>query len=458
MTRSSLNVGINKLKKWWDDEAGILRCTLPFQRHSGVWSAYTRSSLVWSLLSDSYVPPIVLLKDKAGSDKKGADQYVYEILDGQQRLTNIFAYLDDIWALHSATPIVVHDGFEYDIAGRKFSELEPELQSEILQFRLIIQTLENYTMDEAESLFFNINSGVALSSVQKAKSRMGTELITFLSKLLGGSFFTQALNITEAQAKREDDLLMLLQSVLLLDNRADGTEYKTISAAYCESYAEGLRGSYVAEKQDALKSVVGYLDEAFTAKNKFLSKNNVPIVVVMAQVALENGIGCKDFNVFVNAFANSIYPSYKDASGSGNVKAKSVQMRLRVMFLAFCQHFGLPADGVRKPFAEAVPLYEGITEEDNLLPQESVSGEGCEAQPSDEGSMPEEGEPVPSGGSSPDEAVPSITDSIMEDMESHGQEPEGGENREADAAQPSGDDSEADGAGFAGAEAEADEG
>ncbi|MCM1058288.1 MAG: DUF262 domain-containing protein [Firmicutes bacterium] len=377
MTRSSLNAGVNKLKKWWDDEAGTLRCTLPFQRHSGVWSAYTRSSLIWSLLSDSYIPPVVLLKDKAEpgkpggeKDKKGAELYIYEILDGQQRLTNIFAFLDDEWALHSATPPVRYDGFEYDIAGKRFSELEPELQNEITQFRLIIQTLEDYTLPEAEALFYNINSGVALSAVQKAKSRMGTALITFLSKLLSGTFFTQALNITDAQAKREDDLLMLLQAVLLLDNRSGGAEYKTISAAYCESYAVTLRDSYGADKQELLGGIVGYLDEAFPARNKFLSKNNVPIILVMAQVAMENGIAAKDFNVFVNTFANSMYPSYKEASGSGNVKARSVQMRLRVMFLAFCRYFDLPAEEVRPPFAEDIPLYEGLTEEDDLLSEE----------------------------------------------------------------------------------------
>ena len=41
---------------------------------------------------------------------------------------------------------------------------------------------------------------------------------------------------------------MLLQTVLLLDNKSDGTEYKTISAAYCESYAETLKGNYAKEK------------------------------------------------------------------------------------------------------------------------------------------------------------------------------------------------------------------
>ncbi len=135
--------------------------------------------------------------------------------------------------------------------------------------------------------------------------------------------------MTEAQAKREDDLLMLLQSALLLDNRHEGTEYKFISAAYCLSYAESIRDVYGGDRRKRLSEVVAYLDRAFTFKNKFLNRNDVAVVVVMAEVALENGIGEKDFSSFVNIFANSIYKSYKDASGSGNVKAKSTQMRLK---------------------------------------------------------------------------------------------------------------------------------
>ena len=71
MQRSSLPVGLQTLKKWYESQDKILRFDLPFQRSAGQWNNYTKSSLVWSLLADSYVPPIVLLKNKAGVDAKG---------------------------------------------------------------------------------------------------------------------------------------------------------------------------------------------------------------------------------------------------------------------------------------------------------------------------------------------------------------------------------------------------
>lgn len=283
MNRSSLPLGVNKLKKWWDDENRVLRCDLPFQRHAGAWSPITKSNLVWSILADSYIPPIVLLKDKSGVDERGKDTFLYNIEDGQQRLTNLFSFMDDGWTLHGATPIVEFDGFEYDLAGKKFSELPEELQNAISQYRFSVQCLENYTMQEAEALFFNINSGVALSVVQKSKAKMGTDLIQFFSGLLEGGFFTQAINITEAQ---------------------------------------------------------------------------------------EQGLTPDSFRGFLNDFANQEHPAYDEASGSGNVKARSVQMRLRMMFLAFCRYFGLETGAVRKPFADAIPLDEGMQV---MEPGEAVS-------------------------------------------------------------------------------------
>lgn len=107
-----------------------------------------------------------------------------------------------------------------------------------------------------------------------------------------------------------------------------------------------------------LLGVIEYLDEAFPAKMKFLRKNNCPIVGVCAEIALEQGVEPKDFKTFISDFSNNIYPHYEEADGSGNIKAPKVQMCLRVMFLAMCQYFGWNAEGVVKPFADEILLYQ----------------------------------------------------------------------------------------------------
>lgn len=351
MNRSSLPVSVNTMKKWYESDDKVLQCTLPFQRHSGMWSPILKSNLVWSMLADSYIPPIVLLKDKRGEDSKGKDIFGYQVLEGQQRLiTTLFPFLNDEWTLHGSVEPVEVDGFTYDIAGKKYSELEEELQDIIKNYRFTVQAIENYTMEEAEKLYFNINSGVALSAMQKGKAKLGTELIEFLNTLLAGSFFMQGINITEKQALKEDDLLMLMQGMALLDMKNTGRDFKTISASAMLGYAESIRGSYSEDAQQTLMEIVDYLDKAFPTKNKFLRKNNTPIVIVMASIALEQNIEAEAFRAFVNDFANALYPAYEESSGSGNIKIVNVKQRLRVMFIAMCDYFRWNIDDVDKPF------------------------------------------------------------------------------------------------------------
>ena len=351
MNRSSLPVSVNTMKKWYESDDKVLQCTLPFQRHSGMWSPILKSNLVWSMLADSYIPPIVLLKDKRGQDSKGKDIFGYQVLEGQQRLiTTLFPFLNDEWTLHGSVEPVEVDGFTYDIAGKKYSELEEELQDIIKNYRFTVQAIENYTMEEAEKLYFNINSGVALSAMQKGKAKLGTELIEFLNTLLAGSFFTQGINITEKQALKEDDLLMLMQGMALLDMKNTGRDFKTISASAMLDYAESIRGSYSEDAQQTLMEIVDYLDKAFPAKNKFLRKNNTPIVIVMASTALKQNIEAEAFRAFINNFANALYPAYEEASGSGNVKITNVKQRLRVMFIAMCDYFRWNVNDIDKPF------------------------------------------------------------------------------------------------------------
>lgn len=351
MNRSSLPVSVNTMKKWFESDDKVLQCTLPFQRHSGMWSPILKSNLVWSMLADSYIPPIVLLKDKRGEDSKGKDIFGYQVLEGQQRLiTTLFPFLNDEWTLHGSVEPVEVEGFTYDIAGKKYSELEEELQDIIKNYRFTVQAIENYTMEEAEKLYFNINSGVALSAMQKGKAKLGTELIEFLNTLLAGSFFTQGINITEKQALKEDDLLMLMQGMALLDMKNTGRDFKTISASAMLGYAESIRGSYSEDAQQTLMEIVDYLDKAFPTKNKFLRKNNTPIVIVMASIALEQNIEAEAFRAFVNDFANALYPAYEESSGSGNIKIVNVKQRLRVMFIAMCDYFRWNIDDVDKPF------------------------------------------------------------------------------------------------------------
>lgn len=343
MNRSTLNAGLSNLKKW-KEEKNSLRYDLSFQRHTGVWSLPSKSMLVWSILSDSYIPPVLFVRnDEDVVDEKGKTFSCYSVLDGAQRTTSLFSYMNDEYRLHGCTPDVEVDGEMFGLAGMLFSELPQELQNAINSFKFNIQVIANATEDELTMLFANINSGVPLSTIQKAKPELGTDLCNYFAGIVEKPFFSQGLNMTAAQALREDDLCMALQSLMLM---SDYDSYKSVSVAECLKFASYLKSNFTKQEQDNFCETVDYLG-VFDKKAKYLRKNNVAVIVVLAEQMLCEGIGASDYKNFLNEFFASDNEDYKEFSGSGNVKRPNVEARYEILRDECYRYFKLelPGDG-----------------------------------------------------------------------------------------------------------------
>lgn len=327
MNRSTLNVGLSNLKKW-KEEKNALRYDLSFQRHTGMWSLPAKSMLIWSILSDSYVPPVIFVKnDEDVVDEKGKTMSCYSVLDGAQRTTNLFSFMNDEYRLHGSTPDVEIDGDMFELAGMLFSELPQELQNAINSYKFNIQVIANATEDEQTVLYGNINSGVPLSTIQKAKPELGVDLCNYFAGVVEKSFFSQGLNMTAAQALREEDLCMALQSLMLM---SDYDDYKSVSVAECLKFASYLKNNFTQQEQENFCETVDYLG-VFDKKAKYLRKNNVAVIVALAEQMLYEGIEASDYKNFLNEFFASDNEDYKFYSGSGNVKKVNVEARYEIL-------------------------------------------------------------------------------------------------------------------------------
>lgn len=59
-----------------------------------------------------------------------------------------------------------------------------------------------------------------------------------------------------------------------------------------------------------------------------LRNQNIPMVVVLSKLALENDIKPEKFKVFIDSFSNSVCVDYEENTGSGNVKRVKTEGRL----------------------------------------------------------------------------------------------------------------------------------
>lgn len=191
---------------------------------------------------------------------------------GKQRCTSLFEYINGDYKLHSSTPDVVVDGKTIELAGKEFKELSEEIKDLILGYRFTIYLLEDATDDEIEEAFARLNNSSPLTLIQKARTEMGTELATWTREITCSPFFQNSVPMTLAQARRESELEILLQSMLLLDARHYNYDYKAISMREVTKYCKEIRGNYPKEKRELISKIVTFLKDAFPQQTKFLKR------------------------------------------------------------------------------------------------------------------------------------------------------------------------------------------
>lgn len=337
MNKTTLPQGVRSLLKWYGK--GTLGFDLPIQRASGQWGLLQKSLLVHSMLADYPIPPLYLIKGKAEDGSA-----VYQALDGKQRCTSIFEFVNGEYALHASTPPVTVDNFIFDLANLKFEELSDDCKDLILGYRFTVYALEDATDGEVEEAFARLNASTPLTLIQKARTEMGTGLAQWTKEMARMPFFQHAVPLTLAQARRESELEILLQSMLLMDAKDEGYRYKAISMREVMKYCRDIRGNYTEERKRTVQGIIGYLSEAFTEKQKFLKKTNVPMVFVMADLAMRENITPSGFKAFIDHFGGSVCYAYEENTGSGNIKRAKTEGRLLAMFQKFKAYFNLPEE------------------------------------------------------------------------------------------------------------------
>lgn len=188
MQKSTLPTGTRTLKKWY--EKGSLTFDNPVQRSGSQWSLIQRSLLIHSMLAGYPIPPLYLLKSKEGQNT------IYDALDGKQRMTGVFDFIEGGYILHGGTPEVELDGVIYELANTGFEELSEECKDEILGYRFSIFCLEEATDEEVEEIFKRLNNSTPLSPIQKCRSVLGVELSAWAKEVCRKEFFQHAISLT----------------------------------------------------------------------------------------------------------------------------------------------------------------------------------------------------------------------------------------------------------------------
>ena len=341
MNRTKLLWTVANIEKMHKDKK-VLSFDHQIQRKSEIWSNAQKSLLIHSMLANYPVPNIyVLREDSEQVDEKKKPIFNYYVMDGKQRLTSTLSYIWGDFPLDDNIPDITVEDTEYQIAGKYFCDLEEPVQYEIRRYKFEIIAFEDCSNREIEEIFFRLNNSTALTKSQIAKAKIGVELAGMVNQMLGSRFFTTSCNFTGAQLKASDDQRCLLQGMMLLDtNYVANFELKDFSENSILEYSESIRENYSDRQSNMLKSAIEYLTDAFPEKNKQLRKINIPILMYLADVAMDAEIKPMLFRQWFEFFTNEdeLFEDYKMFCSTGSTKYEKIMGRLGIMTKSFCLH------------------------------------------------------------------------------------------------------------------------
>lgn len=346
MIKTNLNWTIKNLKAMYD-EKHTLRMDHVIQRQSGQWDGdkLKKSLLIHSILANYPIPPLYCLKEPV-NDK----DYSYSVLDGKQRLTTIFDYIDGKYALDEETPGVIIDDVTYGLGNKYFTDLDIECQQELLRFKFTIYGFEDADDDLIEEIFFRLNNSTPLSKPQKSMALTGVQNAAFIKSILSDKFFSEICKFSTLQRRKSDDMCTLLQSMMLLDNRYYGYEYSSLSANEVMNYAAYIKNNYSDEQKERLYDIIDYLERAFPEQEKMLKKINIPMIILAANIAMGKDynatkniyrVGAMYFRQWFSYFFNECYEEYKQYCSSGSTKKEKTLKRIEVMETSLIDYFEL---------------------------------------------------------------------------------------------------------------------
>ncbi|WP_244319467.1 DUF262 domain-containing protein [Geobacillus subterraneus] len=297
------------------NRAGNINFQLTIQRKEGIWDKKRKSLFIHSLLTNCPIPPIYATKEAR----------TYHIIDGKQRLTTVFSFIENEFALDEETPAVQ----ETSIKGKRFQDLPDDLQQQLLSFAFDVIRLEEITTAELEQLFYRLNQGVPLRKIETTRAILGGQVLRFVEEIANTPFFQEKVNLSKAARKRFVDQEVVLQILMLLHRRDTGFSSKEMEAFVKELKAKELQE----ELKTKIQNVCYYLNEAFPVKKKFLKKLHIPMIFLLALENQENDriIPPKAFGEWAETFFSNLPSDYFAASQSGSARKENVQTRIQSM-------------------------------------------------------------------------------------------------------------------------------
>jgi hypothetical protein len=209
--------------------------------------------------------------DRKRVENEDPDPYLFEVVDGQQRIRTILEYMGVKPPSRDYYRGTWHEQFpalaETPIAkGRYYNHLNVDQQLQFGQYSLSVQVLEKASINEIRDMFLRLQNGTALNAQQK-RDAMGSEIGRVARDLADLPFFATSVGFDNSGASHRLVASQMLQ--LELKEKIVSCTSRQLDKLYELYKSASVEASVVAKT----RRVVGLLGKIFSQRNGHLNQN-----------------------------------------------------------------------------------------------------------------------------------------------------------------------------------------
>ncbi len=241
--------------------------TNPDYQRPAVWTRAQKQLLIDSMLREYDVPKFYL--HRTGKD-------TYDVIDGQQRLRAIWEFFEGGFALAKDAEDV--DG--YEIKGKKYDELDYDIQDRINSYNLDFVVLDYVEEDEIREMFLRLQNGTSLKAQEKRNAmpgRMGDFVRATAKHPLFGK-------VNFSNSRFTFDLIAAQMTLLYLNKGICNIKDKDLNAMY-EKYRD-----FDVSSSDAktINRILDYMNAMFPEKAPELKRYSVISLFILIMDIMPN--------------------------------------------------------------------------------------------------------------------------------------------------------------------------
>nr|WP_024835477.1 DUF262 domain-containing protein [Clostridium sp. 12(A)] len=329
----SNRLSISSIMKKIDNRT--IRFDHPLQRASEQWSPAMKGNLISDILQGNPIPPLVF-----------AEQIINGLamiwdLDGKQRCTNAHSFINGNYKIsknirrwniiyqaqivNDGRPVLDESGFptsekrEFDIRGKRFTDLPEELQDKFNEYNFEIVQYLNCSSEDIAYHIARYNEGKPMSASQKGITRLGEEFASIVKSISGMPFFKDLGGYKVSEGNNGTVNRVVIESVMAANFLEDWKKKQ-------EDMCEYMKENATTECFEDFEDMVGRITNVGTEDvfNMFDSKDSFIYFGLFARF-VNSGLNDEKFIEFMAEFSQSLHSKEVDGVTFDDLNGKSTK-------------------------------------------------------------------------------------------------------------------------------------